>query len=82
MVKHNSTLTSHVVHRMKKRKIPASLIAETIRRGKKTILVDRKAYEYTLKNVLDLRGVNLKVIQGFDGAVITSYIEKIPRKFR
>ncbi len=82
MVKHNSDLTSHAVHRMKQRKIPASLVAETIRRGKRTILADRKAYEYTQKNILNLRGVNLKVIQGFDGVVITSYIEKVPRKYR
>lgn len=72
--------TGHALSRLRQRKIPVALIDETIRRGRKTTLVDRKANEYRLKNVLGLRGVNLVVIQGFDGSVLTSYIEKIPRK--
>lgn len=74
-----SRMTGHALKRIRQRGIPASLIDETIKLGHKITLVDRKAYEYTLKNILGLRGVNLKVIQGFDGAVLTSYIERIPQ---
>lgn len=72
-----SEVTNHALRRMKERGIPASLIEETLRNGKKTFLYSRKAVEYRLKNILGLRGVNLIVIQGLSGSVITSYVEKV-----
>lgn len=82
MVKHEmSDLTTHALQRMKQRGIPRVLIDEAIKRGRRVILYDRKMIEYTLKNVLGLRGVNLVVLQGMDGAIVTSYATKSgPRK--
>jgi len=53
------------------------LIQEVLKRGIRTFQFDRKAIEYRLKNVLGLHGVNLVVVTSPDGAVITSYVEKI-----
>lgn len=74
-------LTHHAVERMKVRHIPPALISEAIEKGKRTTLVDREAYEYKLKNILGMRGKNLIVIQGFDGKILTCYLEKIPQRF-
>lgn len=73
-------LTTHAELRRLQRKIPESLIAEAVEHGKRTVILDRQAYQYRLKNILGLRGTNLIVIQGFDGSIITSYVEKITPK--
>lgn len=73
-------LTHHAIERLKARHIHPALISEAIEKGKKTTLVDREAYEYKLKNILGMRGRNLIVIQGFDGAILTCYLEKIPQR--
>lgn len=73
-------LTSHAIERSKARHIPPALIAEAIERGHRKIIVDREAYEFKLKNILGMRGRNLIVIQGFDGAILTTYLEKIPQR--
>ena len=72
--------TIHSTERAKARHIPPALIVEAIERGHKTVNVDREAYEYKLKNILGMRGTNLIVIQGFDGRILTCYLEKIPQR--
>ena len=69
--------TQHVTKRMLERKIPGAFVAECIRTGRRTVFISRNAYEYRMKNVLGIRGVNLVVVQGFDGNVITTYVERV-----
>lgn len=69
--------TKHAVCRIKQRRIPESLIREVLKRGRRTLRIDRQSIEYRLKNVLGLHGVNLVVVTSPDGTVITSYVEKI-----
>lgn len=73
-------LTNHAIERLKSRHIPPALITEAIESGHRTILPDRKAYEFRLKNILGMRGKNLIVVQGFDGKIVTCYLEKIPQR--
>lgn len=76
------SLTQHAIERMKTREIPQAMIENAIANGKRIILPDRNAYRYELKNVLGIRGKKLIVIQGFNGCVLTSYIEKHTNKIR
>lgn len=80
MGKNSKYLTNHAHDRLCGRNIPEALIDETIEKGKRCINLTRNAYEYRLKNVLGLKGQNLVVIQGFNGAILTSYVERIPKK--
>lgn len=74
--------TRHLCERIRERKIPAALVDETVRNGKRTVLVSRNAVEHRLKNVLGVRGLNVVVITSLaDGAVLTSYVEKIPARY-
>ena len=76
-------LTKHAALRLKQRKIPEALIQEAKERGHRTILVSRNSVEYKLKNVLGVKGLNLIVIATPDnGAVITSYVEKVTQRHR
>lgn len=72
-------LTNHSVKRMLERKIPGAFVEECIRTGKRTIFLSRNAYEYRMKNVLGVRGLNLVVVQGFDGNIITTYVERVTK---
>ena len=72
-------LTHHSTKRMLQRHIPGAFVAECIRTGKRTVFLSRNAYEYRMKNILGLRGVNLVVVQGFDGNIITTYVEKVQK---
>lgn len=79
-MKHDKTeLTKHAVFRMKQRHIPESLIYEAIARGRKTFLPDRNAVEYRMKNILGIRGANLVVVTSGEGAILTSYVERVPK---
>lgn len=70
-------LTEHAAQRMNERKIPAALIQAAIAEGTKTLLVDRKAIEHKIKNVLGIRGLDLIVITSTNtGCVLTSYVDK------
>ena len=70
-------LTEHAAKRMNERKIPAALIQEAISEGTKTLLVDRKAVEHKIKNVLGIRGFDLIVITCADtGNILTSYVDR------
>ena len=80
MKRENNGLTKHAVYRMKQRHIPESLIYEAIARGRKVFLPDRNAVEHRMKNILGIRGANLVVVTGNDGAILTSYVEKVPRR--
>ena len=75
-------LTQHAKERMNTRKIPQAMIEDAIANGKRIILPDRNAYQYELKNVLGIRGKKLIVIQGFNGCILTSYIERSVNKIR
>lgn len=75
-------LTRHAKERMNTRKIPQAMIEDAIANGKRIILPDRNAYQYELKNVLGIRGRKLIVIQGFNGCILTSYIERSVNKIR
>ena len=75
-------LTKHAEIRMKQRKIPEALIHEAIDRGHRTLLVSKNSVEYKLKNILGVKGLNLIVITNADGAVITSYVKKVPLRYR
>ena len=72
-------MTKHAMFRIIQRKIPEVLVQEAISSGQKVFLPDRQSVEYRLKHVLGLRGTDLVVVTGKDGAVITSYVEKNPR---
>lgn len=76
------SLTHHAIERMNTRKIPPAMIEYAINNGKRIILPDRNAYQYELNNVLGVRGKKLIVIQGFNGCILTSYIEKSVNKIR
>jgi hypothetical protein len=80
MGKNTQYLTNHARERLCGRNIPEALIDETIKNGTRCINLSRNAYEYRLKNVLGLKGQNLVVLQSFNGAILTSYVERIPRK--
>lgn len=59
-----------------------SLIQEAVARGRSTLLPNRHSVEYRLKNVLGVKGLNLIVIANTDnGAVITSYVEKVNQRY-
>lgn len=76
-------LTKHAALRQKQRKIPKALIQEAKERGHRTFLVSRNSVEYKLKNVLGVKGLNLIVIANpNNGAVITSYVEKVTQHHR
>lgn len=75
-------LTNHAKERMSTRKIPQAMIEYAITNGKRIILPDRNAYQYELNNVLGVRGKKLVVIQGFNGCILTSYIERSVNKIR
>lgn len=75
-------LTKHAALRLKQRKIPEALIQEAKECGNRTLLVSRNSVEYKLKNVLGVKGLNLIVITTADGAVITSYVKKVPLRYR
>lgn len=72
--------TRHAEQRINERNIPTELIQRAIDEGHRVLLPDRNAIEYTLKNVLGCRGVNLIVITSLEGAVVTAYAEKGPSK--
>ena len=72
-------ITNHSAKRMLERHIPGAFVEECIRTGKRTVFLSRNAYEYRLKNVLGIRGVNLVVVQGFDGNIITTYVERVSK---
>lgn len=76
----NAEMTKHATFRMRQRNIPESLIYETIARGRKTFLPDRNAVEHRMKNILGIRGTNLVVVTGCDGAILTSYVERVSRQ--
>lgn len=69
-------LTKHAVERIRQRKIPAAMLREAVKNGRKTFDLDRKSTEHRLKNVLGINGVDLVVITAETGEVITSYVEK------
>ena len=75
-------LTKHAVLRMKQRRIPESLIYETINNGRKIVLPDRDAIEHRMKNILGIRGTTLVVVTSREGAILTSYVEKYVRRHR
>lgn len=66
--------------RISERNIPEELIRRAVEEGHRVVLADRSAVEYTLKNVLGCRGVDLVVITSKDGTIITSYAGKKPPK--
>lgn len=70
-------MTGHALRRLKERRIPRELIVDAMKNGRRVIGLDRKATEYTLKNVLGLRGISLVVVESFDGSIITSYIKNV-----
>lgn len=76
------TLTKHAECRIKQRRIPESLIHETMKRGKKIILPERGAVEYRLNNVLGIRGASLVVVCSNDGSIITTYVDKVVKARR
>lgn len=69
-------LTQHAAERIKQRNIPAAMLREAIKNGRKTLHLDRKATEHRLRNVLGINGCDLVVITAETGEVITSYVEK------
>jgi hypothetical protein len=69
------TITKHAQYRINERKIPDALVQEALTKGKRSILLDRNAYEYRLNNVLGLRGRHLVVITGLQGEIITSFVD-------
>lgn len=72
-------ITNHSAKRMLERHIPGAFVEECIRTGKRTVFLSRNAYEYRMKNVLGVRGLNLVVVQGFDGNIITTYVERMTK---
>lgn len=58
------------------------MVLHAIEKGRRVILPDRQAYRYEVNNVLGMRGKHLVVIQGFNGKIITSYIEKHGNKIK
>lgn len=75
-------VTTHAAERMSKRSIPPEMVLHAIENGRRVVLPDRQAYRYELNNVLGMRGKHLVVIQGFNGKIITSYIEKRGNKIK
>lgn len=70
-------LTQHAVERIKQRSIPAAMLREAVKNGRKKFNLDRNSTEHRLKNVLGINGCDLVVITAGDtGEVITSYVEK------
>lgn len=62
---------------MTERRIPESLIQEAINTGQITFIIDRRAIEYKIKNILGIRGFDLIVITCADtGEVLTSYVDR------
>lgn len=72
-------ITNHGTKRMLQRHIPGAFVEECIRVGQRTVFLSRNAYEYRMKNVLGIRGVNLVVVQGFDGNIITTFVERVAK---
>ena len=76
MNKPKKHLTQHAVERMVQRSIPAAMVREAVKNGRKKFNLDRKSVEHRMKNVLGINGVDLVVITAETGEVITSYVEK------
>lgn len=75
-MKNKKHLTQHAAERIVQRRIPAAMVSEAVKHGRKTFNFDRKSTEYRLKNVLGINGCDLVVIVSETGEVITSYVEK------
>jgi 20S proteasome alpha/beta subunit len=76
MNKPKKHLTKHAAERIVQRSIPAAMVREAVKNGRKKFNLDRKSVEHRMKNVLGINGVDLVVITAETGEVITSYVEK------
>ncbi len=64
-------ITKHARERMIEREIPPEVISETIERGNRVYLLNRKAFQYTLKTKT---GSRFRVIvSAHDDTIITAF---------
>ena len=62
MNKPKKHLTQHAVERIVQRSIPAAMVREAVKNGRKKFNLDRKSVEHRMKNVLGINGVDLVVM--------------------